>query len=101
MPDGSPLEILLTDFVPEAAEAKEVEKAVAVVPRLPAVMALSDLQTPIYGNDPNELIKHRFLYRGGIALVCGPTGIGKSSFLMQLAIYLAAGLALFGIEPGT
>lgn len=44
--------------------------------------------------------KHRFLYRGGIALLCGPTGIGKSSFLMQLAIYLAAGLALFGIEPG-
>ena len=100
MADGSPLEILLSEFVPEAAEARSVEKAVAAVPRLPAVKSLSELQTPVYGNDPNELIKHRFLYRGGIALLCGPTGIGKSSFLMQLSIYLAAGLVLFGIEPG-
>ena len=103
MSDGSPLEILLNEFVPEAAEARAVGKAVAVVadaPRMPEVKALSELQTPDYGNDPCELIKHRFLYRGGIALLCGPTGIGKSSFLMQLAIYLAAGRPLFGIEPG-
>lgn len=100
MADDSPLGILLAEFAPEAAEVQEVEKAVAAVPRLPAVKSLSELQTPVYGNDPSELIKFRFLYRGGIALLCGPTGIGKSSFLMQLAIYLAAGLALFGIEPG-
>lgn len=100
MADDSPLGILLAEFAPEAAEVQAVEKAVAAVPRLPAVKSLSELQTPLYGADPSELIKFRFLYRGGIALLCGPTGIGKSSFLMQLAIYLAAGLALFGIEPG-
>ena len=103
MPNETPLDILLSEYGAESAEVQAVEAvavSAAAVPRMPEVKALSDLQTPVYGNDPKELIKHRFLYRGGIALLCGPTGIGKSSFLMQLAIYLAAGQALFGIEPG-
>lgn len=67
---------------------------------LPEVKQLIDLVSAEYGSDPNELIAYRFLYRGAVCLVIGPTGIGKSSFLMQLAIHLASGRGLFGIEPG-
>lgn len=53
-----------------------------------------------HGNhDPNELLKHRFLCRGGGLLLVGPTGIGKSSFLLQAAILWAIGTPIFGIEP--
>ena len=62
--------------------------------------ALLDLQTPVYGNDPNEIIKHRFLYRGGICIMSGATGAGKSSFTMQWAINFAAGKEHFGLKVG-
>ena len=51
------------------------------------------------GDDPAELIKHRFLCRGGGLLVVGPTGHGKSSLAMQMMIKWALGQAVFGIEP--
>ena len=51
------------------------------------------------GNDPNELLRHRFLCRGGGLLLVGPTGIGKSSFGMQCAILWALGRDCFGIAP--
>ncbi len=41
----------------------------------------------------------RWLCRGGSLLLCGPTGIGKSSFAMQFAIMCALGLPFFGIKP--
>ena len=50
-------------------------------------------------DDPNELLKKRFLCRGGGLLLVGPTGIGKSSLAMQAMILWAIGLTLFGIEP--
>jgi hypothetical protein len=50
-------------------------------------------------DDPNELLKNRFLCRGGGLLLVGPTGIGKSSLAMQAMILWAIGLPLFGIEP--
>ena len=50
-------------------------------------------------NDPNELLRHRFLCRGGGLLLVGPTGIGKSSLSMQMKIYWAIGQACFGFEP--
>ncbi len=68
--------------------------------KLPEVKQLIALTAAEYGQDPNELIAYRFLYRGAVCLVIGPTGIGKSSFLMQLALHLACGRGLFGIEPG-
>jgi hypothetical protein len=37
-------------------------------------------------DDPDELLKRRFLCRGGGAMLNGPTGIGKSSFIMQAAV---------------
>lgn len=50
-------------------------------------------------DDENELIKHRFLCRGGGCLLIGPTGIGKSSFTMQMALSFALGNAHFGMIP--
>ncbi len=41
----------------------------------------------------------RWLCRTGSLLLCGPTGIGKSSLTMQAAISWALGLPFFGIKP--
>lgn len=95
----SALEIYMTEFVPQG-EVAAIEAQVAKVQEPTPTKWLEELQTPAYGRDPNELIKHRFLYRGAVCLLCGPTGVGKSSLLMQLAIYLAVGRTLFGVVPG-
>ena len=102
--DRNPLEMALAEglLTPERA----AELAAAVDPVLPARQALpprvfwGDLKAPVYGDDPTELIKNRFLYKGGMGLVCGPTGIGKSAFVAQMMTHFAAGRGLFGIEPG-
>ena len=99
MPDSSPLRTLLSDFLP-AADVELIEREAVKVESLPVVRGLNELRTPEAENDPSELIRHRFLYRGGICLLLGPTGVGKSSLLMQLAIYFALGRVLFAITPG-
>lgn len=49
-------------------------------------------------NDPNHVVGHgRYLCRGGSLLVTGQSGIGKSSFVMQMAASWAVGRELFGI----
>ena len=49
-------------------------------------------------NDPNHVVGHgRYLCRGGSLLVTGQSGIGKSSFVMQMAASWAMGRELFGI----
>jgi hypothetical protein len=80
-------------------EMQHPEAVVKIANENPAVPLLA-LKTPVYGNDPNELIKHRFLYRGGILLLSGPTGAGKSSFTMQWGISLAGGVSCFGMKVG-
>jgi hypothetical protein len=50
-------------------------------------------------HDPGELLRHRFLCRAGGAMLNGPTGIGKSSFIMQAAVLWSLGRPFFGIEP--
>ena len=50
-------------------------------------------------NDPRELLRHRFLCQGGGLLLVGPTGIGKSSLLLQSMILWGLGKPAFGIEP--
>jgi len=49
-------------------------------------------------NDPNHLVGHgRWLCRGSSLLITGQSGIGKSSFTMQMACSWALGRELFGI----
>jgi hypothetical protein len=50
-------------------------------------------------NDEAELIKNRFLCRSGAILIPAPTGIGKSTLSMQLAMLWGHGKAAFGLVP--
>lgn len=93
------MDILMRDFLPEAT-ITAIEAEVEKIPELPVVKSLAELRRPVYGNDPSELIKHRFLYRGGVLLLLGPTGIGKSALNMQIGLHLTLGKSLFGIDPG-
>lgn len=81
-------------------DQKQIEDRVGPVLNTPRLIPMSDLKSPPEVNDPNELIKNRFFCKGGIMLLVAHTGIGKSSFSRQLALYLAAGKPLFGIVPG-
>lgn len=99
MPEFSPLAKLMNRSL-AGATAEAIEDRAAKVQELPPVRILTQLQTPDMKSDPNELIKHRFLYRGAVCLLVGPTGIGKSALLMQLSLHLAVGRDLFGIMPG-
>jgi hypothetical protein len=49
--------------------------------------------------DPTELLIKRYLCRGGGLLLVGPTGVGKSSFVLQCALLWSLGKPLFGIGP--
>lgn len=66
---------------------------------MPEAKPLGSLIRHPAGNDPAELIKHRFLCRGGSAVLVGPTGVGKSSLTMQMAILWSLGRPCFGLEP--
>jgi hypothetical protein len=97
----TPLDRLLTDFLPQdSPAAAALDAQVRRIRELPKRRTLAELQRPVYGNDPDELLQSRFLCRGGLALLAGPTGIGKSSLLMQAAIHWALGKPFFGICPG-
>lgn len=50
-------------------------------------------------NDESSLIGDRWLCKGKQAILQGPTGLGKSSLVMQWAIRLCLGLPFFGIRP--
>ncbi|MGA1206027.1 MAG: AAA family ATPase, partial [Opitutales bacterium] len=99
MSDYSPINVLLGDFLPTGV-SEGMEKEVIRIQSLPVVRSLDMLKTPDKDNDPTELVASRFLYRGGVCLVLGPTGVGKSSLLMQWAMHFAVGKPLFGITPG-
>lgn len=62
------------------------------------VSLLSEFPLPPKG-DPEELLTHRFLCRGGGLLLVGPTGVGKSTLTLQLLILWALGRPAFGIRP--
>src|SRR5205814_7826426 len=64
----------------------------------PVARRLSELVLP-RENDPDELLKHRFLCRGGGMLLVGPTGAGKSALAMQAKILWALGRDAFGFTP--
>ncbi len=96
--DLAPLDLL--DEILTEHELDQVEARVRSVPDLPEIIMLGDLRSLDYGNDPSELIKCRFFYKKGILLIIGPTGVGKSSFVMMFMIHLSVGRALFGMEVG-
>lgn len=49
--------------------------------------------------DESSLIGKRWLCKGKMAVLQGPTGVGKSSLIMQWAIRLILALGFFGIRP--
>lgn len=51
------------------------------------------------GDDPGELIRSRFLCRGGVAMIAGETSFGKSSLILQIATAWGMGRPVFGLEP--
>lgn len=50
-------------------------------------------------DDPTELLRYRFLCERGSLLIPGPTGMGKSSFILQCFALWSNGLPCFGIIP--
>lgn len=83
---------------PELAE--EIEKAQAVLEDDVFTLAELEAQVDKEGkDDPNELIKNRFLCRKGGAILAAQTGCGKSSFVMQMILNFALGRPCFGLEP--
>ncbi len=50
-------------------------------------------------DDPNELLRHRYLCTGGGLLLAAPTGIGKSTLSIQFALCWALGREALGIAP--
>jgi len=90
-------------FEKVAAWAKEKKidtgEPVAAPPPPPAnARPLGELVRSPQG-DPNELLRYRYLCRGGGLLLVGPTGIGKSSLSMQFMLLWALGRDAFGIVP--
>lgn len=68
---------------------------------LAATKCLGELTAPDANNDSDELICRRFLCKGAVALIVGATGIGKSTFIMQLVIHLSVGREAFGFRVGS
>lgn len=95
----SPLEIFLEEALSKDGAAA-LEAEISTIQTLPPARLLRELVPADPANDVTDLIGERFLYRGGVCLLVGPTGAGKSSFLMQLGMHLAVGQGLFGLNPG-
>jgi hypothetical protein len=79
---------------------RQVDIAVPLegMPLQPRARLLSELAASREG-DPDELLRHRYLSRGGGLLLVGPTGIGKSSLSIQFMVCWALGRGVFGINP--
>ena len=61
-------------------------------------ITVDDLYDYDVDNDPTSVLGNRWLCQGGSLSVIGQSGIGKSSFLMQMAIMLAIGRDFFQIK---
>jgi hypothetical protein len=86
----SALNLLVEQFNREGAEKTAETLNSKIPPR-----SLRDMRV----NRSEELLKDRFLCKGGGMLLVGPTGVGKSSLSMQLVIAWALGRDCFGITP--
>jgi len=65
---------------------------------VPDEISVDELENYNIENDPTTVLGNRWLCEGGSLSIIGQSGIGKSSFLMQMAIMLAIGRPFFGIE---
>jgi hypothetical protein len=61
------------------------------------IKTLAELSTPVSGEDPNEVIQSRYLSYGGAVLIVAPTGVGKSSLMLQAMMHAAIGRPFLGI----
>jgi hypothetical protein len=59
---------------------------------------ISDLDS-VDETHAEELIRHRFLCKGGGMLLAAPSGIGKSTFALQMLLCFAAGRECIGFTP--
>ena len=80
----------------EAEVEAKTGEASALAP--PTARPLNEFALPAE-DDPNELLRDRYLCRGGGLLLVGPTGIGKSALAMLMMILWALGRMAFGIRP--
>jgi hypothetical protein len=62
------------------------------------LMPLSTLRAFDLDNDPTCLVGNRWLCKGGSLLLVSQSGVGKSSFTLQMLISLAVGRPFFGIQ---
>jgi hypothetical protein len=60
---------------------------------------LEKIQPDEYDKDAIINPKTRFLGKGGSFLIVAPSGVGKSTLLMQIAICWSAGRDFFGLKP--
>lgn len=81
---------VLTDLAGEAAPgtADRTPQPIGAITR-----------TPRGAEDPDELIKDRFLCRGGGLLLAAPTGVGKSTYSLQGALCFAVERECLGLVP--
>jgi hypothetical protein len=61
--------------------------------------AVDDLRSFDAAKDPTNRIGKRYACVGGTVLWAGGSGYGKSTLMMQAAIYWASGKSFFGIAP--
>ena len=89
----------LLAMCPDVAAKVEAENAESTTPEAVSLRELEEKIRTAGKEDPNELIKRRFLCKGGAGILAAETGCGKSSFVMQIALHWGAGQACFGLEP--
>jgi hypothetical protein len=84
---------------PGAAATTERQPPASATTSVPRIINTKDLPVYSEGDDPKELIRHHYLHRGQYTLLCGPTDVGKSTFVFQMSLCFALGRDCFGIQP--
>lgn len=79
-----------------AGKSEVLRQILCALPLVATPVGLFKLPPP---DDPTELLKYRFLSQRGSLLFCGPSGVGKSSWVMQAYALWANGLPYFDIQP--